>query len=91
MKNKGIGGNNKKTRPKHDENEEDLDLQHTCYIWRLNRPTPTNYYLLHHTLGSRVMEGGVASTKKHNDHHHHLQFYDKQQKHYTKTMKHNVM
>ncbi len=32
MKKKGIGGNNKKTRPKHDENEEDLDLQHTCYI-----------------------------------------------------------
>lgn len=51
------GGDNKKTRPKHDENEQDLDLQHTCYIWRLNRPTPTNYHLLHHRLGSRVREG----------------------------------
>jgi hypothetical protein len=83
--------NNKKTRPKHDEYEEDLDWQHTCYIWRLNHPTPANYYLLHHTLGNRVRERGVASTKKHNDHHHHLQEYDKQHKHYIKTMKHSVM
>jgi hypothetical protein len=58
---------------------------------RLNHPTLANYYLLHHTPRSRVREGGVASTKKHNDHHHHLQEYEKQHKHYTKTMKHNVM